>query len=235
MLGIWPLIASLLIGSEMAPEPKEQLVNLMEAIGARPERYVLHHGGRLSTHVPADELNVWMKKIESSLGLIDTKTIRTSDGIQYVATSRPNRKIRIRLTVINDEPALQEIRPYLSLQVSGEAPLPKSEWKQACAQVTQALQEVGIHPHYDFNIQGSMMLRRGLEEPIRRVLQTVDAMEVEAMRTPRTVSVSAYSPALGEGIHTGREVMNLQAAARLSHDSHRLIITLGTPIITIEY
>lgn len=236
LIALWPLIVSLLMGSEMKSESMELLIRMLEEMDAHPERYVLHHSGRLTRGMSTDQLNTWMKKVESSLGLTDRKTIRTPDGIQYVATSRPNQNILIRLTVILDEIALQEVKPYLSLQVSGETPLSAHQWKQVCIQVTQVLKQAGIKPRYDFNIQGSTrFVHQNLEDVIHPLLQKVNAKEVEAMRTPRTVSISAYSPKMGEGIHTGNQVMNFQAAARLSHDSQHLIVTLGTPIITIEY
>lgn len=231
-----PLLASLLIGSEMKSESMESLINIMKEMDVRPERYVLHHGGRLTKKLTTDQFDKWIKQTQSSLGLVESETIHTPDGIQYVATSRPNQNLMIRLTVIWDEIAAYENKSYLSLQIIGETPLSNHYWKQVCAKVTHRLQQIGIQPRYDFNIQGrTPFVHQNAEDVIQSILQKVHAKEVEAMRTPRTVSISAFSPIMGEGIQTGEKVMNLQAAARLSHDSQQLIITLGTPIITIEY
>ncbi|MEW9031585.1 MAG: YwmB family TATA-box binding protein [Planifilum fimeticola] len=47
--------------------------------------------------------------------------------------------------------------------------------------------------------------------------------------------MSAFTPALRGGLETKGGTMNVQVAARMDRNGERLILTLGTPIITIEY
>ena len=70
---------------------------------------------------------------------------------------------------------------------------------------------------------------------LAEIFRLLKAEEVEAMRTDHTVSISALSPLLPAGIKTRGGMMNMQAAVRMNQDAHRMVITLGTPIITIEY
>ena len=55
------------------------------------------------------------------------------------------------------------------------------------------------------------------------------------MRSKRTTSVSAYTPLLAGKLWANGNLMNVQVAAREGSDQQGLILTLGTPIITIEY
>jgi hypothetical protein len=107
------------------------------------------------------------------------------------------------------------------------------EMKKRC---TRLLQSYGIIADYHFSIRGrTMNVTTGLANHAQKVLTLLRAREVEGMRTDHTVSLSALSSMLPGGIETGGGMMNLQVAARMDSEARAVVLTIGTPIITIEY
>ena len=90
-----------------------------------------------------------------------------------------------------------------------------------------------VKPQFQFSIQGH---QEGLHqnETMKEALHLLRAREVESLRT-KTVSVSAFSSLLGDPIQTAGGEMNVQVATKVDEGNKRLIVTIGTPIITIEY
>jgi hypothetical protein len=232
---VWLLFSFLLMGSQMKLEPEQELLHVFHSVGGRPELYVLHFGSRTASSMTKEKIEQLANKLQVSLGTASVKKNVETDGIRYTATGWVARGLLVQWVIINDEPSRFKVRPYLSLQLIGKGE-PGADFKEARDRCTEVLHENGIIPSYHFSVQGTTSVAHGDSEKIlARVARALKAKEVEEMRTDRTISLSLFSPQLSSGIRTGGGVMNVQAAARMNHDTHRLILTLGTPIITIEY
>lgn len=233
-VGVWLLLSFCLVGSQMKPEPEEILLNTIQEMGVEPELVVLHHGSRVE-QMSSKQLDSFVIQLMNSLQLKNEKKETNRDGIKYIATGKIGRNINIDLNVINDEPTNTWIKPYISVQLKGRGKL-DSEWAEARNLVVHALRSNEIIPKFHISFQGAMKnSSSGLEQPIVQALEKLHAREVESMRTSHTLSISAYSPRLPDRLKTGGGWMNVQVASRMSHDNQRLIFTIGTPIITIEY
>lgn len=233
--GLWLLLSCCLVGSQMKPEPEAILLNTIQQMGIEPNITVLHHGSRIEQRLSSKQLDSFVIQLVNSLQLDNVEKESNQDGIKYIATGKIGRNINIDLHVINDEPTSTWVKPYISIQLKGRGKL-DSEWTLARNLVVHALQSNGLIPKLHISFQGSMTNSSSrLEQPIVQALEKLQAKEIESMRTSHTVSISAYSPLLPDRLKTGGGWMNVQIAARLSHDNQRLIFTIGTPIITIEY
>ncbi|MBA4495975.1 YwmB family TATA-box binding protein [Paenactinomyces guangxiensis] len=233
-VGLWISLSLFLAGSHTDPSAESVLLRVFQSVGADPEQYVLHHGSRISKPVARAQMNTFVKRLQTSLQLMPVNRQVNKNAIQYTTSGRIGRNLTAELNVINDEPLRTWSQPYISIQVRGRG-IPGQELARVRKQLVNVLHSNGIIPHFHFTIQGSQPLRSGLEQPIVQALKKLQASEVESMRTSHTVSISAHTPMLPGGLKTGGGLMNIQAAARVNHDTHRLIFTLGTPIITIEY
>ncbi|MDD9148251.1 YwmB family TATA-box binding protein [Sporolactobacillus sp. CQH2019] len=80
---------------------------------------------------------------------------------------------------------------------------------------------------------GSDKMSLGLSEEGERYLKLFSAVPIEQVDEKTFVSISAYTKTWNDGIYSGKQKMNLQVALR--NDDGRVAITLGTPIITVEY
>jgi hypothetical protein len=229
------ILSLLLTGSDLKPTTEHILLQVFQSIGVKPEYFVLHHGGRTSTRINRGQADAFVHQLADQLNFKSVSKEVRADGIRYSATGQIGRNITAELNVINDEPEKQWMQPYISIRVKGRGK-PGRELEQARSLLAVTLQSNAIIPHFHFSIQGTISSAPSrLEQPIVQAFQKLHAKEVESMLTTHTASISAYSPMLPGGLKTKGGWMNLQAAARVNHDTRRLIFTLGTPIITIEY
>ncbi len=229
---ILPLV---LIASQTQIQPEERLLDVFEKVGVQPERSVLHHGNRLDKDMGKDEVKEWIRELGKSFGIGPVRMDERHDGIRYIAQGTVGRNILIKMVVINDEPSKSRFHPYLSIQLIGSGKVGEN-WLSVRHKVTRVLLDYGIIPSYHYSVQGSKRTNiNNHEQLLARIFQLLQAKEVEAMRTRHTVSISANSPLMPEGIKTKGGMMNMQAAIRMNESTHRMILTLGTPIITIEY
>lgn len=228
-------ILFLSVGSVSPPDDAEQLVEAFRRAGGRPEKIVLHHGNRTRDLLSREEIADLARRLSRELGLEPVRRAEDRHGHRWTAKGTWGRNLTARLNVINDRVNLRKNRPYISVQLIGRGH-PGREWPRFRKRLEKVLIGNGIDPHFQFSIQGSRpMTGSDPEETVRRVLQRLNAREVEGMRTDRTTSISAFTPALRGGLETKGGTMNVQVAARMDRNGERMILTLGTPIITIEY
>jgi hypothetical protein len=74
-----------------------------------------------------------------------------------------------------------------------------------------------------------------MEAIIGSVFQSADAVEVERAIYDGFLSVSAYTPRIGDYIQMGGNRINLNVAMRYNSYEGRTYIWLGSPVITMEY
>jgi hypothetical protein len=221
-----------LVASNLHDSSENLLFQSLQEMGFTLEHYVLHHGGRTTQPMTSGEIEQWVEHLRQALQSSPVRRQMHAQEIYYTTGKEITQSLRITLKVVNDKPSQQRNCPYISLQLTSNG-IPDPAVRR---QITELLRSHGIIPHFHTSIQGSKPLfATSLEEPIMAIFQRLQAQEVEAMRTDRTVSVSAYSPLLQERLPTAGGVMNLQAATRINQDAHRLMLTIGVPIITIEY
>lgn len=223
------------VGSGSPTDDTEQLIEAFRREGGHPEKIVLQHGNRTRNPLSREEVSVLARRLSRELNLEPARRVEDRYGHRWTAVGVWGRNLQARLNVINDRVDLQKNRPYISIQLTGRGH-PDGEWSRIRHRLEEVLLENGIDPHIQFSIQGT---RPGTgsnpEEAVRRVLERLNAREIEGMRTDRTTSISAFTPALRGGLETQGGVMNVQVAARMDRNGERMILTLGTPIITIEY
>lgn len=76
-------------------------------------------------------------------------------------------------------------------------------------------------------------MKLGLSSQGNRYLNFFNAVPVESLSEKTFVSISAYNAVWNDQIRSGNRPVNLQVALR--NDGQKTVITLGTPIITLEY
>lgn len=234
------LLSVLLIAfsSTFTEDDQMELVRAFERMDVEATRYMVHHGGRIDRRLTGEEVRQLADGLADELSLGDAQIERRSDGTRLEAAGTWSRNIQVELTVINDRPQPQRVQPYLAIRVSGSE-LHRSQLLQVRNRLHRALHQYRIQPRTHFSIQGTVSMERadrhGREALIRRVMKALGAREVESMRTDRTTSVSAYTPLFTGGLKTGGGIMNVQIAAKAGQEDRQMILTLGTPIITIEY
>lgn len=228
-------LCSLLIGSDVQPDSEWRLIETLYHVGAKPERYVLHLSGRTETSISQKELSTLVQDLSSALQLVSPQHTSDENGVEWKASRTDQRNLHVKIHVLNDEPNLAHVYPYISLRLDGKG-VPGKEVFLIKKRLAPVLKRYGVPPRFQFSIQGSRTkVHPTPDQTVGEVLQVLHAQEIESMRSKRTTSVSAYTPLLAGKLWANGNLMNVQVAAREGSDQQGLILTLGTPIITIEY
>ena len=125
---------------------------------------------------------------------------------------------------------------YLIFKLKGTKDLDaiKDHYKR----LTQMLKNIQIYPQINTCLQGTINDKLDSDQQlvyIEGVLHKLEAAKVEELDTSLVKSISAYSPLFPYAIKTGQKQMNVQIATHFNSLDQNTVITLGTPIITIEY
>lgn len=104
--------------------------------------------------------------------------------------------------------------------------------------IPEALKKLGIDPSVNTCLRGVLegkLDERRLKALNGLVLETAEAKEVESIKDGYLLSVTAYSPSMGNYMKVGGKRVNFNFAARYSPLGNETYIWLATPVITIEY
>jgi hypothetical protein len=231
------LIGSLfLVGSSQADQlvPK-RLLHAMENIGVHPTSYVVHHSGRTSERLTPSQVAENVRQWVNELSLSHLEKSVDADGIRYDASGKWGKGLAVSFYLIIDHPDAGTSQPYMALQVTSRGQQ-KNDWWGAADRIQGFLNKRGIPAHLHYSIQGNINEHSAnISGTAQRVMRHLKAKEIEGMATNQTVSISAYSPVLSDTIQTRGGAMNLQVATHRDERTGKLIVTIGSPIITIEY
>ncbi|MCH5585261.1 YwmB family TATA-box binding protein [Shimazuella sp. AN120528] len=233
-IGILLISSIFLMGSSQPGSAVPQtLLGVAYKMEIEPTSYVVHHSGRTGHLVSASQAGKNMRQWvnELSLGKVEKRT--DQDGIRYDASGKWG-NLEVSFYMIIDQPEAKVSKPYIAIQVTGHGK-PKDDWPKAAERIQKFLfkQEIPTHLHY--SIQGNLDHSTDTIKTAHNIVKLLDAKEIEGMETDQTVSISAYSSLFSESIQTGGGKMNLQVATHRDVKDGKLIVTIGSPIITVEY
>ena len=100
------------------------------------------------------------------------------------------------------------------------------------------LQHFDTLPKIDTCIQGFLDDTLNVDLQLALIGQIEEKLAVESVeevQLENVISRSGYSPFIDRSIMTGNRPMNLQVATHVDRKEGRTVVTVGTPIITIEY
>lgn len=230
----WFILSLLLIGSRFYRLPNEQiLINLSQELHAEGKKTQYHFSGRVNKEIASEDLDQWVQKLVRALSLKSLTKEAEADGIRYHA-EKLHSTLHYELQIINDHPKRELVHPYVVLIVNNKE-ISKKALISEMEDLHSILQSFGILVDYHVSFQWEMKTGQTLQEVSDEILSYLRAKKVEGMVTERTLSISAQSPLFSGKLPTGKDWMNLQVATRWNDDHSRMIVTVGTPIITMEY
>lgn len=125
----------------------------------------------------------------------------------------------------------------LRLDASGNAEHDRLlQWQE---QMSTQLKEVGIQGKWNVMIQGNaaedISLQNNPKEFLAELVHAYKGNVVESYEDTTTYSTSLASPEFEASIRSGNQKVNVQIALHLDTTSGLWRLTVGTPIITMEY
>lgn len=232
-IGMLLISSIILMGSSQAGfAVPQKLLAVADKMEMEPTTYVVHHSGRtarlLSSSQAEQNMRQWVNEL--ALGKLEKRT--DQDGIRYDASGKWG-NLEVSFHMIIDQPEAKVSEPYIAIQVTGHG-RPKDSWSKAAERIQKFLFKQGIPTHLHYSIQGNLNRSADIVKAAHQILKHFHAKEIEGMETSKTVSISAYTSLFSENIQTGGGKMNLQVATHRAADG-KLIVTIGSPIITVEY
>ena len=213
------------------------LVQTFQTDELRTDTWMIHHGASLDRPLSEKRL----RRLIQSFRLKEETPFQVTPNIKHserIYTAEWRRNIFLEIRVIRRGHEKNKVRAdYLVVNMKAVGQHAQS-LEDAVDYVSTGLEQAGLEPNIHVSIQGAtprMLNRSEQQQFIHRVMHNVNAHEVEALRDTTSTSVSAFSPQLGQPIMSNGREMNVQIALRNDKVHQRTIMTMGTPIITIEY
>lgn len=216
-------------------EDIEVIIHAFQEAGAELESYWLHIGMPYGTYQNDELLLLTGNQLSDSFQLPKvTDLVKSGKQRIYVSkgTWGNGTEVELQLKRQNDE--MEEM--YFIFKLKGNHSL--ENFKAHYQKLTYKAQEFQISPKINSCIQGNINDKLSDIDQfvlIDDMLHKLDAREVEKLDTDLVKSISAFSPRIKHSIWTGNQKMNVQIAAHVNKLTQKTVLTMGTPIITIEY
>lgn len=211
------------------------LIETFQQSGAELSNYWLKVGVPYITITGEDELLAIGKSLSQSLNLPEAQKLVTLDEQKaYFTKGSWGNGTEVELQIKAQRPNSNDM--YLIFQLQGNENL------EALSGYYSTLKDIlnknQISPKINTCIQGNIndkLSSEGQFVLIEKLLHSIAAEEVEKLDTSLVKSVSAYSPKLENYIWTNNNKMNIQIASHVNNLQQETVVTIGTPIITVEY
>lgn len=235
---IFILSMTFILGLTVQGESQEDIefvINSFKKTNAALDQYWLHVG--IPYGIYQDD-HQWLdlgNQLSKALELAEQNQLQTI-GLQkfYRSQGTWGKETEVELQLKRQNAQTKEM--YLIFQLKGNQSL--EEMSMYYQKLYQTLQENQISPKINSCIQGSIddKLNNGTQLVlIDQILHNLKAKKVEQLDTDLVKSVSAFSTLIKQSIWTGNQKMNIQVATHLDVLKQRTVLTVGTPIIIVEY
>ena len=215
------------------------------AAGARIASSEIYVRGRLEDCVceAADEqeamLSDMLKKLGGSTEAVKPVffSFNNDTGIGTEIDYIMNENRSIHASIINSTKG-EVSEEYKDVMISLTDTSQRPEIASSAAALAEAIKSYGMDPEVNICITGSLegnLNENELEVVCEKIFKSAGADKVEGMQENGMISVSTFSPAIGEAIRVNGRKVNLNVAVRYNSYEGRTYIWLATPVITTEY
>lgn len=213
----------------------EILIDTFQESGAELSNYWINVGIPYITLSESDDLLAIGNELSQSLMLPEAeKLVTLGEQKAYFTKGTWGNGTEVELQL--KAQSLGSNKLYLIFRLKGDKDL--AQMAGYYNLLKEKLEENQISPKINTCIQGNINDKlSGVDQfvLIKELLHNVGAKEVEKLDTDLVKSVSAYSLEFESFIWTNNNKMNIQIASHVNNLQQKTVITIGTPIITVEY
>ncbi|SHE96549.1 TATA-box binding [Seinonella peptonophila] len=229
------LFSLCLMGTANGPGLEQAMKTVFQQLRITPSFYVVHHGGRTESLWRRSEIDQLARYLAHELHLAEPMRSSHAQNIEFSSSGFWRPLGMIDLKVSNLEPGRTWTRPYLSIRITGKGERWEESFFTSRKVIERILTELKIQPQIDLSVQGTKKNVVNGQQYVAEAQRLLHAREVEGIQTDSFLSQSGYTPFSTRSLKTRGGWMNVQIASRIAPDQKRLIFTIGSPIITIEY
>lgn len=147
----------------------------------------------------------------------------------------PNATLQVAWFGQEEKEGSTKLHTHIVIQLVREEP---NGWKDDYTYLTTKLHEIGITPELRTSFHGYVEKIMTMEKQvdfIQNIFTELDGKILEGITTDDLVSLSGYSKRLQHSVVSPVREINLQIAARVNQLNQSTMITIGNPIIIMEY
>jgi hypothetical protein len=249
-IGLLGIIACLVIAAFGFMSYKQTLATvsdtgafLMKAFGstnAEVEGYTINNWSVIDAEFRTpDQLKRMAETVNATLQIENAKGSPDTQGDQNAYTLRGTFKDGADVQLVLKSMKFQEHAPQTVLVVSlDHATKDLSEYAKEITIVRNTAKAAKSAPQISTCIKGLLadkMKSGDSNALVKDVFRTVNAKEIEGVRSDLVTSVSGYSPLTKDYIFTNGTKMNIQVAVHYDAYQGKTRVLVGSPIVTIEY
>jgi len=213
----------------------ELLVKAFNESGGELDTYWLQVGTPFGKYTNDKDLLELGNNLSSSFNLPENDWLTVMAGQNaYLSTGTWENGTRVELQIKKQSEQSNQL--YLIFHLEGNQDLNKMV--EYYGVLYNILKKNQIHSKINSCIQGNINGKLSSVDQfvlINDILHNLNAKEVEKLDTALVKSVSAYSPEIENYIWTNNNKMNIQIATHVNNLHQKTILTMGTPIIIVEY
>ncbi|NMO95586.1 YwmB family TATA-box binding protein [Paenibacillus lemnae] len=134
-----------------------------------------------------------------------------------------------------------ENKSYFKIQIEGQADGTIQRWLEVRDRSLRVLQGQGISAEWNAAFQGNVGSSKPAEELAARVetaysqMMQVQMLDSYEDKNSSTISRSYQVPSLARKVLSGEEAIHMQIAVHEDYMKNKSTITIGFPVITVEY
>lgn len=223
--------------------PEKLLVNAFQSSGAKIVSSEIYFRGKIdragSSNLQGlgEIASKLAKVLDCTENGLAKKTINNEDleGVEINGTSGKNLSIAISAVMSKSE--LQPKNCYITASVVDKAGA--QDMVELRSRVVSMLGRYGIfNPSVNSCMTGSYegkLDNNNLNDICVKIFKSADARKVEGISENNLISVSAYTPSIGQAVEVNGRRVNLNLAVRFNSYEKKTYIWLATPVITTEY
>jgi hypothetical protein len=213
----------------------------MKDINIQPDKMNINYGGVVGKNQSESNIVEIKEKVEAAFSITLKKSMKSEmefSGQSSVVQQLSEKELKIVLMGVK-LPWSKKQEPryttYLVLSLSGSY-VNEDDFSQFYSFVKRGLQAASIEEDVFIVLQGEKeqkLSSKKQNELIKQLFQKMDGTIVEGLSEKNLVSLTGYSSKINNTIQSNNTAVNLQIATRTIED--KTIVTVGTPVITIEY
>jgi hypothetical protein len=208
------------------------------------KKVVMRHGSsyrEFSSEVQLEQMGLYLSKV---FGLEAGAVALNSHGMpKYTSVRIDDEGLQTSLILLGMENGTTYLMLKLEAGPDSAAAYSTERILERRGQLNETLSSVGIAADWNVMVQGEMLGEQTDELAKGEIAQLLKSeiseemvfKQLEKYEDARTISLSLYTPMFRKSVRSGDHLLNLQAAAHKDTDTAKWRITIGTPLITIEY
>jgi hypothetical protein len=227
-----------------AEEPAEEaslLLRTLQHHGVKAEKLVFQQSGMVGKNWTTAMLEEKKKRLEEAfqVSLKPVVDPRTEGLTRYESLSQPTENSYLQVAWVGKKEQNHSTEDfwtvYLVVEYTTERP---QDWERGWKLIMEGVRQVEIKPGIKTSVQGSVAGALSSEEQkavLKKMVKSLKGHIVEGVELDSTISWSGYSPIIKGPVLESEEAINFQVASHADKHQSRTVITVGTPIIIMEY